>query len=560
MKDIVKFGLMTVLALTAVSCAKENISDPADERDLVEMTFKASIDQTAQKPVPSNAATRTYLDTDGKTVKWHEDDVIGIHDGFTTKANTAYNQQFAVETINVDGSAVFKGAASAGQEVYYASYPYDAANFITSEGKMRIAFLSNQTASSPGTFDRRFNSSAAMLKDGVFSFKNLGGLLKFTLAADNVKKVTLTANDGGTVGGVYYIYFDENGDIDEEKTTLASGRASMYLTPSGAETFEPGTYYFVLSARTFTGGVTISFLLDDGSSKTASTDQNVIVKRSKITNIGTFDTTVSSDDFTPVSFPVVFPMGYPDDATAKEDGYNYPAVANTWVYNGWYSSAACSPNKITGSGQYGILYSKEQPQAQMQWNWGDAIAALSAPHFIETANTYSNSNGTWYISTVGIKGVWTGDFFEFILPVANFKAATTLRLKMPILSTYGPVFWEVLYLDGEEWKSTATADLPAYEGSDVTRTATWAIPYSVYSGSVNTLQTVDMTFADAITKGEVRIKVRCVDGSVVATGANAVSTTYTKPRTAANGTCSANFYFYNPADRNNSHITIDIVE
>lgn len=555
MKDIVKFGLMTVLALTAVSCAKENISDPADERDLVEMTFKASIDQTAQKPVPSNAATRTYLDTDGKTVKWHEDDVIGIHDGFTTKANTAYNQQFAVETINIDGSAVFKGAASAGQEVYYASYPYDAANFITSEGKMRIAFLSNQTASSPGTFDRRFNSSAAMLKDGVFSFKNLGGLLKFTLAADNVKKVTLTANDGGTVGGVYYIYFDENGDIDEVKTTLASGRTSMYLTPSGAETFEPGTYYFVLSARTFTGGVTISFLLDDGSSKTASTDQNVIVKRSKITNIGTFDTTVA-----PVSFPVVFPMGYPDDATAKEDGYNYPAVANTWVYNGWYSSDACgSSKKITGSGQYGILYSKEQPQAQMQWNWGDAIAALSAPHFIETANTYSNSNGTWYISTVGIKGVWTGDFFEFILPVANFKAATTLRLNMPILSTYGPVFWEVLYLDGEEWKSTATADLPAYEGSDVTRTATWAIPYSVYSGSVNTLQTVDMTFADAITKGEVRIKVRCVDGSVVATGANAVSTAYTKPRMSS-GTCSANFYFYNPADRNNSHITIDIVE
>lgn len=130
---------------------------------------------------------------------------------------------------------------------------------------------------------------------------------------------------------------------------------------------------------------------------------------------------------------------------------------------------------------------------------------------------------------------------------------------MPILSTYGPVFWEVSYLDGEEWKSTATAGLPAYEGSDVTRTATWAIPYSVYTSSVNTLQTVDMTFANAITKGEVRIKVQCVDGSVVATGANAVSTEYTKPRMAS-GTCSANFYFYNPADRNNSHIIIDVVE
>jgi hypothetical protein len=253
-------------------------------------------------------------------------------------------------------------------------------------------------------------------------------------------------------------------------------------------------------------------------------------------------------------------MGYPEGATAKEDGYNYPSPANKYVYDAWYSSSACgSSNKITGSGQYGTLFSKEQPQAKMQWNWGEEISKLNAPHFIETSSTFSNTGGTWYISTVGIKGVWTGDFYEFILPVENFDAGTTLQLNMPILSTYGPVFWEVLYLDGNQWKSTAVDNLPAYAGAEVTARATWAIPYTTYNASpaVNTLQTVDMTFDNAISKGEVRIKVQCVDGRIQGYGVNKVETKET-PR-MSNGVCSANFYIYNPADRNNSHITIDIL-
>lgn len=554
MKNTLRFGLFAALATISLSCAKETIdeSTPAGEREMVEMTFTAS----------NGALTKTYLD--GKTVKWHETDVIGIHDGYSTAKDDTKNQQFSVESINADGSAIFKGTAAADQETYYASYPYDANNFVTEEGKMRIAFMSTQTASAPGTFDQKFNSSAAVLKNGVLNFKNLGGLLKFTLTQSNVKKATLTAADKGTVGGVYFIYFDENGNIDEEKTSMPSNgaRPTMTLQPYGSETFAPGTYYFVLSSRTYIGGMNLCFALDNGKTMTATCTEDIVVERSKITNIGTFDTTYQEEEetFTPVSFPVIFPMGYPEGADAKEDGYNFPSPSNSYVYDGWYSSTACGKtNAIKGSGQYGTLYSKEQPQAKMQWNWGEDIAGLEAPHYIETSNTLSTTAGTWYISTVGIKGVWTGDFFEFILPVENFDAETTLQLNMPILAQFGPVFWEVLYLDGDQWKSTAVENLPAYEGADVKATATWAIPYTTYNASpaVNTLQTVDMTFANAINKGEIRIKVKCVDGSIQGYGKNKVETK-DKPRMAS-GYCSANFYIYNPADRNNSHITIDIL-
>lgn len=552
MKNILRFGLFAALATVSLSCTKETIDTPSGKSVLTPMTFTAT----------NGEVTKTYLD--GKTVKWHESDVIGIHDGYSDAKDDTKNKQFTIKSINADGSAVFEGTAAAGQETYYASYPYDANNFVTDQGKMRIAFMSNQTASAPGTFDQKHNSSAAVLKDGVFNFKNLGGLLKFTLTQGNVKQVTLTAADKGTVGGVYFIYFDENGNIDELKTTMPSNgaRPTMTLKPAESSTFAPGTYYFVLSARTYVGGMSISFALDNGKTMTATCTEDIVVERSKITSIGTYDTTYQEEEevFTPVTFPVVFPMGYPEGATAKEQGYNYPAPANSYVYDGWYSSPACgSGNAIKGSGQYGTLYSKEQPQAKMQWNWGEDIATLNAPHFIETSSTFSNKSGTWYISTVGIKGVWTGDFFEFILPVENFEAETTLQLNMPILSTNGPVFWEVLYLDGDQWRSTAVENLQAYEGATVTATATWAIPYTTYNASpaVNTLQTVDMTFANAIKKGEIRIKVKCVDGRIQGYGVKTVETK-TTPRMSSEK-CSANFYIYNPADRNNSHITIDIV-
>ena len=136
MKNILRFGLFAALATVSLSCAKETVNEnsPAGEREMIEMTFTAGND----------VLTKTYLD--GNAVKWHEDDVIGIHDGYSASKKTELNQKFTIESINADGSAVFKGTAAAEQEAYYATYPYDANNFITEEGKMRIAFMSTQTA------------------------------------------------------------------------------------------------------------------------------------------------------------------------------------------------------------------------------------------------------------------------------------------------------------------------------------------------------------------------------------------------------------------------------
>lgn len=538
MKNILRFGLFAALATVSLSCAKETVDNtPAGEREMVEMRFTAD----------NGVMTKTYLD--GNDVKWHEDDVIGIHDGYSASKNTALNQQFTIESINADGSAVFKGTAAAEQEAYYATYPYDASNFITEEGMMRIGFISAQTASQPGTFDKKFNSSAAMLKDGVFNFKNVGGLLKFTLTQENVKKVTVTAKDSGTVGGVYYIYFDENGNIDDSKTKLASARATVTLSPTGRTTFAAGTYYLVISPRTYAGGMTIGFTLENNKVMTAECTSDIVIEKSKITNIGTFDTTYQEENvFTPVTFPVVFPMGY-------KDGVAINATTNTWVQE-WTADDAYGSSKANTNwaGHHGTLHSATQPQASMKWVWDEKIVAQGVNHYIEL-----NAGNTSYgMSNIGIKGVWTDDYFEFVLPVKDFAAGTTLSLSMSLYTREGPTFWAVEYKDGNEWKTTAEDNLPAYEGATVTAKATWALPRTETSSTANIRQTVDMSFDNAIEQGEIQIRVKCVDGSIQSTKGG-VNTGCTKPHVNANNLADAPFYFWNPGARDNQDIVIDIV-
>lgn len=267
-----------------------------------------------------------------------------------------------------------------------------------------------------------------------------------------------------------------------------------------------------------------------------------------------------SDGIIPVTFPVVFPMGYPAGATAATQGYNNPTVAeHTWVQE-WYADEACSASGKTShkqthwSGHHGTLYCADQPQAYMKWVWDEKIADLGIVHFIET----TNSLGSNFISTVGVKGVWTDDYFEFVIPVRKFAAGSTLSLKLSLYTRQGPTFWEVLYLDGDQWKSTAVDNLPAYEGAEVTARATWAIPYLATSSKVDNEQSVNMTFANEIKSGEIHIKVRCVDGSIKSSGLNAVTTGNTTPNVKS-GAADAPFYFWNPGKRDDHDIRIELL-
>ena len=244
------------------------------------------------------------------------------------------------------------------------------------------------------------------------------------------------------------------------------------------------------------------------------------------------------DGVIPVTFPLYFPIGYPvgcigDDGKTTEIGYCNSKNQPNWVN---------TSQKYLGqvAEDMGIFKSVVQPQATAQWHWvndGSVYSPEGKSYLPFLEYTGGNTGSTTFLSCVGIKGIWTGDYFEFDIPVKKFKANTRLEFGISICNKNAPTFWEVTYLDGEEWKTTAQTNLPAYEGSDVTAKATWAIPYNTSPKLTTVLQ-----YTNPVASGHLKIRMTCVDGSIIASGINTVKTVSYPAANSAGTACSANFY------------------
>lgn len=183
----------------------------------------------------------------------------------------------------------------------------------------------------------------------------------------------------------------------------------------------------------------------------------------------------SDDGIVPVTFPVVFPLGY-------ENGR--PVF-----------SSATQPQWL----DEGIWICPSQTQAYAEWQ------KVSDPSDrYEQKLEYVASN----IGSPGIKGIWTGDGFEFTLPVRRFAAGTSVTVTFPMYTRQGPVFWLIEYLDGGEWKCNKEP-MTCYD-PDYTREATFTL---IRGGRVIEHT---MRFENEVKSGYLKFRIRCADGSVQA--------------------------------------------
>lgn len=402
-------------------------------------------------------------------------------------------------------------------------------------------------------------------------YEGLMGTLAFVASAKTISVLPTVKFDMATKFSILELYIPN--DLRDGYESVLS---SIEITPAdGFEGYiaQTGVYNaqtdkFILETAASSNKITVDFGEDGLFLKDAYTKVDVVIapvtipeggfkmkfndKDGSVTEISayssekevgtvlqpgaTYPTYVSgiSDGVIPVTFPVIFPCGYPNGDNTVAGFCN---AANPWMSE-WVNDPACAAATRTSemwTGQHGKVLCKDQNQAFVTWNWDAKINETGVKHYIETANTAS-----YYISTFGVKAVWTDDFFEFTIPVRKFAADSKLKLTMPFYTRSGPTFWEVLYKDGEEWKSTAVDNLPAFEGSNTKARATWALPFggAAASANIDTDQVVTMTFKNAVPSGYLLIRVKCVDGSVVSSAANTVSV-LEKP--GANP-----FYFWNP--------------
>ncbi|MGN0188907.1 MAG: hypothetical protein ACI395_05270 [Candidatus Cryptobacteroides sp.] len=214
----------------------------------------------------------------------------------------------------------------------------------------------------------------------------------------------------------------------------------------------------------------------------------------------------SADPFIPCTFPVVYPLGKNPDA--RTGYYNYSDDQPDWR-------------------NLGIWRCFAQKQSWAKWvKVSDPSSRFT--QIREMANTGE-------IGSIGLKGIWTGDYFEFTFPVEGIKAGSTVSFNAPFYGRQQPVFWTVEWLDGGVW-TRDTAPVTTWENS-VTLEASFAT--RLYGVVID----YSFTLKNPIERGELKVRLICTDGRYQAD--TATGTVVERSLPYNNGTAYYSpFYFY----------------
>lgn len=216
----------------------------------------------------------------------------------------------------------------------------------------------------------------------------------------------------------------------------------------------------------------------------------------------------SGDGVIPCNSPVEWWIGgggnhgwqdYPHISTSKQLGvFNY----DTQPF--WRPTAG-------GYGTYDSehIWTANQPQATIEFKVSDSHPNTSVI-VIE-----SNNFPEYGYSSPCVKGLWTGDYFEFSVPVKKFAANTTVTVSFPAMARKAQIFWNIEYLDGEEWKKH---DMKTRKSPDeqFEKECSVVIPHGYTRGAWEGVNvTTSIVFENEIKSGYLKIRFSVADGQYV---------------------------------------------
>lgn len=179
---------------------------------------------------------------------------------------------------------------------------------------------------------------------------------------------------------------------------------------------------------------------------------------------------------------------------------------------------------VGGYGTYADdhIWTAAQPQATIQYIYSDNHP--SPQNIITETNNFSQ----YKYSSPCVKGLWTGDYFEFKVPVKKFPANKTVHLSFPAYGRGAPLFWDIEYLDGEEWKTVTKQSHTSPDGQ-FTQESTLMIAHG------NTVKqwdgipiNVDIPFTEAIDSGYLQIRLKVAYGEYITINSSAVGSSECK--------------------------------
>lgn len=479
------------IALAAVSCAPNTDNNHGLEYDSLEVNFSAS------------------KSGDG----WAADDVVGIkavctRDGQEDFLMSTNNPACFSPVAAGESSYLVKNGednniiALAGDHNFrfYAYTPYDAS--ITDLSQLPADIPANVTYGEPNT---ALYVASANVTDVVapvaLDFTSISCCLNLQIPDDIVaesstvlrKMVIKSSEDAPLEDDIAYsaAYNIYTGDI-----TRQEGSGSKEITVDFGQdgcTLEPGYTALSVLIAPFTvpeGGLRVEFTDINGDTNTVPLLQN---NSGESYTAGTdidFTLSSSSDGIVPCTSPVEWPVGYRDGV----------GVFNNTTQPLWLSEH---------------IWTSSQSQATMTYVVSEnnpVTPKFESNHFIE----HNYSSGC-------VKGSWTGDYFEFDVPVRRFEAGTEVTLTFPAYGRGAPLYWDVYYLDGEEWK----CDRSSHTSPDgqFTQNSTLMIEHGNRDGSFEGITyEVKMTFENAIQSGHLRIRLQVAYGQYITNNSSTYST------------------------------------
>lgn len=251
MRKKLTFTLLAGALLLA--CNPENGPGGGDNDGPANLTFHATL------PSYSN----------GPKVSWAEGDQIAV---FAEGAKNLLSASAAGSKVDFTGKV---GAAP-----YYAISPAAAAQSFSGD-KVSVTVPDEQKAVKDG-IDPSVSIAVATSSGEDLTFKNILGLLKFSLVSDNViKSVTVTSKGSDNLTGSANVSFS-NG-----RMSVTDGKNSVVI--ADAAKMDKGTYYIAVIPATFVDGLTVTISDEYGRVANVSTEEFISAKSGAVLDLGAVD-------------------------------------------------------------------------------------------------------------------------------------------------------------------------------------------------------------------------------------------------------------------------------
>ena len=276
----VLFLAVPLLVLSSCQMELEQISEGSDsEISEPSIVFHASTESY------STPETRIYADENMK-VLWNADDRISIFE------KTTYNYQYKFLGEDGETAGDFDKVATSGfhtggnVDYYYAAYPYRTSNKLSNSGVFTMVLPSEQTYKE-NSFGIGSNTMVAVSDGDFLAFKNVCGYLSISLYGDNVSvsKVTIQGKNGEKIAGKASISIPFGGLPETTMDGSATESITIECNPAlkiGGSSDECTTFWFAIPPVTFSGGITLTIVDDQGGVCTKSASKEIKVERNKL--------------------------------------------------------------------------------------------------------------------------------------------------------------------------------------------------------------------------------------------------------------------------------------